>query len=78
MDLSPLVLENVERTREVVAILSELIVHSDRVERVREVFKEEVELGLRFGLAKVTSCIIFFDITNIINLSLVYKWKLHM
>ena len=56
MDLSPLVLENVERTREVVAILSELIVHSDRVERVREVFKEEVELGLRFGLAKVTSC----------------------
>ena len=60
MDLSPLVLENVERTREVVAILSELIVHSDRVERVREVFKEEVELGLRFGLAKVTSCKDFF------------------
>ena len=53
MELSPLVLENVEKTEQVIAILSELIVQKDRVERVKEVFRKEVELGLKFGLEKV-------------------------
>ena len=53
MELPTLVLENAEKTGKVVDILSDLIVGSDRAERVKEVFREEVELGLKFGLEKV-------------------------
>lgn len=45
-------LENIEKAEKVVDILSDLIVDTDRAERVKEVFREEVALGLKFGLQK--------------------------
>ena len=53
MELPSLVLSNVETTSKVLDVLSGLVVKGDRVERVRSVFREEVELGLKFGLEKV-------------------------
>ena len=54
MELPTLVLKNGGRTEDVLEAVSGLIVHADRVDRVKEVFREEVELGLKFGLEKVT------------------------
>ena len=55
MELPPLVLSNAETNTQVVDAVSSLIVDRDRVEKVRAVFREEVELGLKFGLEKVNN-----------------------
>ena len=55
MELPPLVLDNAEANTKVVDVVSSLVVDGDRVEKVRAVFREEVELGLKFGLEKVNS-----------------------
>jgi len=52
MDLPLLVLNNADTNTMVLDIVSSLIVDRDRVEKVRTVFREEVELGLKFGLEK--------------------------
>ena len=74
MELPTLVLENAEKTGKVVDILSDLIVGSDRAERVKEVFREEVELGLKFGLEKVPGTE-QSKLLITIYFSLVFKWK---
>ena len=48
-------LDNAEANTQVVEVVSSLVVDGDRVEKVRAVFREEVELGLKFGLEKVNS-----------------------
>ena len=53
MEIPKFLLENIEKAEKVVDILSDLIVDTDRAERVKEVFREEVALGLKFGLQKV-------------------------
>lgn len=52
MDLSPAVLDTEEKTREVAAILSGLVLDNDTIDKVKRVFRGEVELGLKFGLEK--------------------------
>ena len=54
MDLPDLVLTDSKKAADIKTILSGLILDEAKLERVREVFRGEMELGLQFGLEKVT------------------------
>ena len=51
-----MVLTDSKKSADIKRILSGLILDEAKLERVREVFRREIELGLQFGLEKVTSC----------------------
>jgi len=51
----------------VLEAVSGLIVHADRVDRVKEVFREEVELGLKFGLEKSSVQMETTYVTQLLN-----------
>merc|ERR1711892_274243 len=67
MELPTLVLKNGDSTEDVLEAVSGLIVHADRVERVKEVFREEVELGLKFGLEKSSVQMETTYVTQLLN-----------
>ena len=54
MDLPDLVLTDSKKAADIKTILSGLILDEAKLERGREVFRGEMELGLQFGLEKVT------------------------
>ena len=56
MELPDLVLKDSQKSTDIKRILSGLILDGATLERVREVFRREIQLGLQFGLEKVTSC----------------------
>ena len=53
MEVEALALDNPDKAKQVIDSVSGLIVNADRVTRVREVFRSELELGLKYGLEKV-------------------------
>ena len=53
MEIERLQLDNVEKTENILRILSGLILDTDTLDRVRNVFKSEMALGLQHGLEKV-------------------------
>ena len=53
MELPDLVLRDPKKSADIKRILSGLILSEATLERVREVFKREIKLGLQFGLEKV-------------------------
>ena len=53
--MEALALDNPDKAKQVIDSVSGLIVNADRVTRVREVFRSELELGLKYGLEKVCS-----------------------
>ena len=53
MEVEALILDNPDKAKQVIDSVSGLIVNADRVTRVREVFRNELELGLKYGLEKV-------------------------
>ena len=53
MELPDLVLRDPKKSADIKRILSGLILSEATLERVREVFRREIKLGLQFGLEKV-------------------------
>ena len=53
MEIDPLTLENLNLLKDVTEILSGFLVDKDTLDRVRKVFKQEMALGLQYGLEKV-------------------------
>ena len=53
MEIERLQLDNVEKMENILRILSGLILDTDTLDRVRNVFKSEMALGLQHGLKKV-------------------------
>ena len=53
MELPDLVLKDPKKSADIKRILSGLILSEATLERVREVFRREIKLGLQFGLEKV-------------------------
>ena len=53
MELPGLILKDSKKSEEIRKILSGLILDEAKLERVREVFRREIKLGLEFGLEKV-------------------------
>ena len=53
MEIEKLQLDNVEKTENILRILSGLILDTDTLDRVRNVFKSEMALGIQHGLEKV-------------------------
>ena len=53
MELPDLVLKDPKKSADIKRILSGLILDEATLERVREVFRREIRLGLQFGLEKV-------------------------
>ena len=53
MELPDLVLRDPKKSADIKRILSGLILSEATLERVREVFRREIQLGLQFGLEKV-------------------------
>ena len=56
MELPDLVLSDSKKSADIKRILSGLILDGATLERVGEVFRREIQLGLQFGLEKVTCC----------------------
>ena len=53
MELQELVLKDPKRSEDVRQIVSGLVLDRPTLERVRDVFREELKLGLEYGLEKV-------------------------
>ena len=53
MELQELVLKDPKRSEDIRQIVSGLVLDRQTLERVREVFRGELKLGLEFGLEKV-------------------------
>ena len=53
MELQDFVLKDSTKSEELRKVLSGLILDRPTLERVREVFRKELELGLKYGLEKV-------------------------
>ena len=53
MELPDLVLKDPKKSADIKRILSGLILDEATLERVREVFRREIQQGLQFGLEKV-------------------------
>ena len=53
MEIDKLLLENTVLLEDVTKILSGFVLDKDTIDRVRTVFKQEIALGLQYGLEKV-------------------------
>ena len=53
MEIDQLTLENSNLLKDVTEILSGFLLDKDTLDRVRKVFKQEMALGLQYGLEKV-------------------------
>ena len=53
MEIDKLTLENSNLLKDVTEILSGFLLDKDTLDRVRKVFKQEMALGLQYGLEKV-------------------------
>ena len=58
MELHDLALTKSKKSAEIQKIMSGMILDRDTLERVRDVFREEIKLGLQSGLEKVTIILI--------------------
>ena len=58
MELHDLALTKSKKSAEIQKIMSGMILDRDTLERVRDVFREEIKLGLQSGLEKVTVILI--------------------
>ena len=54
MELHDLALTKSKKSAEIQKIMSGMILDRDTLERVRDVFREEIKMGLQSGLEKVT------------------------
>ena len=66
MEIEKLQLDNVEKTEKTQRILSGLILDTNTLDRVRNVFKSEMALGIQHGLEKVTTR--FLKVPNIMHI----------